>query len=129
MSWLWRYDLEHYRLSGERAATITVEVPRSFLARAKGLLGRRSLPSGAGMLFKACRSVHCFGMSMAIDVVFLSRELTVVEVFGEVRPWQTARCSGAEHVLELAAGEAKRQCLRIGDTLARVAPGADSPAG
>lgn len=129
MSFLLRYAVEHYRLSGERVSTIKFEVPESFLARAKGLIGRREAPPATGMLFKNCRSVHCFGMSMAIDVVFLSRELRVLEITRDVRPGQTAACKRAAHVLELAAGEAKRQGLQIDDTLMRVSPATDTRAG
>jgi uncharacterized membrane protein (UPF0127 family) len=68
-------------------------------------------------------------MSMAIDVVFLSRELRVLEIACDVRPGQTAACKRAAHVLELAAGEAKRQGLQIDDTLMRVSPATDLPAG
>ena len=73
-------------------------------ARMWGLLGRRSLPWGEGLLLRPAASVHTFFMRFPIDVVFLDRELTVLGVTPELRPWRTAgkrgargppRCAGA----------------------------------
>jgi uncharacterized membrane protein (UPF0127 family) len=44
------------------------------LTRMKGLLGRRSLPSGEGILLKPASSVHMAFMRFAIDAVFLDRD-------------------------------------------------------
>lgn len=53
-----------------------VLVPRVLLAtglveRMRGLLGRKSLEPGVGMLLCPCGSVHTFGMRFPIDVVYL----------------------------------------------------------
>ena len=48
----------------------------------RGLLGRAELPSGEGVLLRAGRSIHMFFMRFAIDVVFLDRELNVLDVSG-----------------------------------------------
>ena len=50
------------------------------LARMKGLLGKRELPSGDGILLKPASSVHMAFMRFAIDAVFLDRELRVMKV-------------------------------------------------
>jgi uncharacterized membrane protein (UPF0127 family) len=52
--------------------------------------------------------VHTFFMRFPIDVVFLDRELSVVAVRPDLRPWRTAGARGAKVSLELAAGEATR---------------------
>jgi hypothetical protein len=80
-------------------------------SRMRGLLGRDGLEQGEGLLLKPCGSVHTLFMRFPIDVVFLDRELFVVAVRPEVRPWRTAGARGAKVALELAAGEAAR--LRI----------------
>jgi len=36
----------------------------------KGLLGRRELPDGEGILLRPCASIHMFFMRFAIDAVF-----------------------------------------------------------
>ena len=87
------------------------------LARMRGLLGRRSLPSGEGILLRPAASVHTFFMRFAIDVVFLDDDLRVVAIASDLRPWRTAGKRGARAVLELPAGECARRGLTVGDTI------------
>jgi uncharacterized membrane protein (UPF0127 family) len=87
------------------------------LARMRGLLGRSGLPPGEGILLRPAGSVHTAFMRFPIDVVFLDRELRVVAVEAGVPPWRTRARRGAKAVLELAAGEAKRVRLAVGDRL------------
>jgi uncharacterized membrane protein (UPF0127 family) len=77
-------------------------------SRMRGLLGRSGLAQGEGLLLKPCGSVHTLFMRFPIDVVFLDRELSVVAVRPDLRPWRTAGARGAKVSLELAAGEAAR---------------------
>lgn len=86
----------------------------------RGLLGRRGLEPGHGMLFSHTSSVHTFFMRFPIDVVFLDRELKVIAVSAAVAPWKTAKGKGAKWTLELAAGEAARLGLEPGTRLVRV---------
>ena len=83
----------------------------------KGLLGRRSLLPGEGLLLKPAGSVHTWFMRFPIDVVFLDRELRVLAVRSDLRPWRMAAQRGAHSTLELAAGEAVRRGIRVGDRL------------
>jgi uncharacterized membrane protein (UPF0127 family) len=87
------------------------------LARMRGLLGRRELPSGEGILLKPASSVHMAFMRFPIDAVFLDREMRVVKVASELRPWRAAASRGAKAVLEIPAGEAGRRGLTAGDRL------------
>ena len=91
------------------------------LPRMKGLLGRSELPPGEGILLEPASSIHMWFMRFPIDAVFLDRELRVVRVVADLRPWRIARARGARSVLELAAGEAARRGVSEGDTL-RVVP-------
>ena len=56
-------------------------------------------------------------MRFPIDVVFLDRELTVLDVVPDLVPWRAAGKRGAKAVLELPAGEAARRGLEPGDRL------------
>ncbi len=84
----------------------------------RGLLGRSGLESGEGLLLQPASSVHTFFMRFAIDVVFLSRDGEVLKVADRVPPWRTAAARGAKTVIELAAGEAGRCGICVGDRLA-----------
>ncbi len=83
---------------------LEVVIPKSFLARARGLLGRDRLGLSRGMLFERCGSVHCFGMTRAIDVVFASRAGNILKCVPLLQPYRFAMCRGAYYVLELDAG-------------------------
>jgi uncharacterized membrane protein (UPF0127 family) len=83
----------------------------------KGLLGQRNLPSGEGILLKPASSVHMAFMRFAIDAVFLDRELRVVKISADLKPWRIAGARGSKSVLEIAAGEAARRGLTVGDRL------------
>ena len=92
-------------------------VARSPLARMRGLLGRRGLDSGEGLLLRPAGSVHTFFMRFPIDVVFLSCDGEVLKVADRVPPWRTAAAKGAKAVVELAAGEAGRRGIRVGTAI------------
>ena len=85
--------------------------------RMRGLLGRRGLESGEGLLLRPTGSVHTFFMRFAIDVVFLSREGEVLKVAQALPPWRKAGARRAKAVLELAAAEAERREIRVGTRL------------
>ena len=87
------------------------------LARMRGLLGRSGLPSGEGILLKPASSVHMAFMRFPIDAVFLDRELRVVKIASDLKPWRAAGSRSAKAVLEIPAGEAGRRGLSVGDRL------------
>ena len=87
------------------------------LTRMRGLLGRRYLPPGEGILLKPASSVHTLGMRFAIDVAYCDKSLTVLDSvtmapnrIGRLRP--KAKC-----VIEAEAGAFERWRLCPGDEL------------
>ena len=86
-------------------------------SRMRGLLGRRGLESGEGLLLRPTGSVHTFFMRFPIDVVFLSRDGEVLKVARALPAWRTAGARGAKAALELAADEADRREIRVGTRL------------
>lgn len=101
----------------ERCAVATS--PR---ARLRGLLGRRWLPAGEGLLLGPCASVHTCFLRFPIDVVFLDRDGRVLRVVEHLRPWRLTGHRGARSVLELSAGETRRRAVVPADRLS-VLPG------
>ncbi len=93
-------------------------VASSRRARLRGLLGRRGLPPGEGLLLRPCASVHTCFLRFPIDVVLLDGDDRVVAVVERLAPWRLAGHRRAKAVLELAAGEAQRRALSPGDRLA-----------
>ena len=84
---------------------IDAEVAETFAARAKGLIGRKSLAPGTGMLITKCNCIHTFFMRFPIDATFLDRDGKVVKVVRNIRPWRLWVWGGwrAKSVLETAA--------------------------
>ncbi len=90
----------------ENEPLASVQVADRFWSRFRGLMLRKSLPDGEGLLLKGCGSIHCCFMRFAIDAVYLDRELNVIG-WETVRPWHLGgRYPKASSVLELAAGAA-----------------------
>ena len=92
-------------------------VADSAWTRFRGLMGRRELAPGDGLLLRPSGSVHTCFMRFPIDIVFLDGELEVVSVSPNVKPWRARAKRGARAVLELPAGEAQRVGISRGDRL------------
>ena len=105
------------RGEGGRLVCARCELADGPISRARGLLGRARLAEGEGVLLKPTFSIHTFFMRFPIDAVFLDREGAVVDVVRRLKPWRAATRLKARAVLELAAGEADRVRLDVGERL------------
>ncbi len=102
----------------DRALISRVELATSWWQRMLGLLGRAGLPEGHAMFLSPANSIHMFFMRFAIDLIFVDRNLKVVKVVRNVRPWRTAFGGRAAHsVFELAAGWLPEDAVGVGDVL------------
>lgn len=96
-----------------RTIASNVKIADSFFTRFKGLMGKKSLRNGEGLLLKNCSSIHCFFMKIPIDAVYLSKDMTVLGV-ETLPPWRIGcRVKKTTHVLELAAGTALVTCGKV----------------
>src|SRR5918999_280531 len=86
--------------------------------RMRGLMGRRRLNPGQGMVLRPAFAIHTHFMHFPIDVVFLDSDQVVIAIEKQLKPWRTASCRGAREVVELPAGECDRRGLEIGDRVA-----------
>jgi len=86
--------------------------------RLRGLIGRRELTPGEGMVLRPSWSVHTFFIRFPIDVVFVDADQVVTRVVDELRPWRWATHRGARDVVELPAGECARVGVVVGQRLA-----------
>jgi uncharacterized membrane protein (UPF0127 family) len=92
-------------------------VADSAWTRTKGLLGRASLDEDEGILLRPGGAIHMFFMRFPIDAVFLDRELRVLRVAPDLKPWRIASKRGTKAVLELPAGRCARVGVGQGDVL------------
>ncbi|MBP2656042.1 MAG: hypothetical protein H6Q73_3611 [Firmicutes bacterium] len=89
----------------------------SFFSRFKGLLFTKSLPRGAGLIIKPCKSIHTIGMAYTIDVLFISADNNIIKAVPEMRACRVTACMGSDYVLELGAGTLVRTGTQVGDKL------------
>lgn len=95
-----------------------IAVADTFLTRFVGLMGKRSLEAGAGLWIVPSSGVHTFWMRMSIDVVALDRNLRVVSIGRDVRPWRISCVGWRIHsVLELPSGMSLSGRIELGDQL------------
>ncbi|MGZ3532756.1 MAG: DUF192 domain-containing protein [Vulcanimicrobiaceae bacterium] len=93
-----------------------VKSARGRLTRLVGLMGRKSIGSAEGLWFDSCRAIHTMFVRVPLDVIWLDRDLRVVEIAIGVRPWRMAvACPKAHSVLELGSGATRD--LLVGDQL------------
>ena len=94
-----------------------VETANGLWAKFMGLMGRPTLRAEHALWLPDSNGIHMMFMRFPIDAVFLTRDLRVVRVVENLRPWRLARARGARRILELGAGEARRLGIVAGDRL------------
>ena len=92
---------------GEHPLALRVAIADTFFTRFRGLMLRKELAAGEGLLLKNCTAIHCCFMRFSIDAVYLDGNMQVVAA-ETVKPWCLGRVfPGVRHVLELEAGRAR----------------------
>jgi uncharacterized membrane protein (UPF0127 family) len=95
-----------------------IRVAGTSLSRLVGLLGKRTLEPGTGLLIVPSQAIHTVGMRFAIDVIFVDRNWRVIHLRPAMVPFRMtgfhwkARC-----VLELPSGMIAQTSTTVGDQL------------
>ena len=109
-----------YNKTRETFVATDVTVADDYFRRLVGLLGKtkRWAKLGRGLWIIPSRGVHSIGMLFPIDLVFLSKDRTVVHVEEHFRPFRVSRISlKATSVLELPTHAIYRSQTKVGDAL------------
>lgn len=94
------------------------EMADRFWLRLKGLIGRRGLAPGEGLIIKPSKGVHMWFMRFPIDVVYVGEAERVIDVDEFLRPWRIGRPRpAARYVIEVPAGTISATGTRPGDQL------------
>ena len=105
-------------LSNQATLATEIEIADSFWRRFCGLMGRRGLGPGRGLILKPCNSIHTWFMRFKIDVLFLDRRLQVVHLEKSLVPFRFSRIvKGAVMAVELSAGTLEATRTKVGDQL------------
>ncbi len=95
-----------------------VEVAQNFVTRTFGLIPKKSLNEGEGLVIKPCCSIHTFFMKFYLDVLFVNRKNEVVAPYENVKPWRILPIHLTSHyVIELPAGEISAKNIKKGDLI------------
>jgi uncharacterized protein len=106
------------RTADGRCVAHHVHMACSFRSRCLGLLRQTNIPEHGGLLLVPGGSIHTLGMRFTIDVVFLSRQMRVLELVERVSPWRIVIAPrDTAIVLELAAGKIAATGLKTGTYL------------
>lgn len=106
-----------FRNSDQAPMLESVWITGNWWQRARGLLGRPRLAESEGMLIQPCSSVHTWGMTYSIDLVYISAEGMVKKCIACLKPWKMSMAPGTQSVLELASGTVSRLGIKTGDVL------------
>lgn len=91
----------------------------NFFLRMRGLLFRPALQPGEGLFLRGCNCIHMFGMSYAIDAVFIDQNDHVVGLVDSIKPGCLSPVFvRAKSCLELPAGTVKCTGTTLGDLVA-----------
>jgi uncharacterized membrane protein (UPF0127 family) len=84
--------------------------------RMRGLMGRRQLSSGQGMVLRPAFAIHTHFMRFPIDLVFLDKTNRVTKIREAMPPWRFD-FTNAAGVIEINPGAARANDIRPGDRL------------
>jgi uncharacterized protein len=99
------------------------ELATSYWARFWGLMGRRDLPMGAGLVLRPGGGIHMWFMRIALDVVHVDKHDRVTHVLRGIKPWRFGPLFvGGKLAIELPVGAAER--TQVGDEI-DLEPGPD----
>lgn len=109
-----------FNLTRQAYLATSLAVANTHWTRLRGLLGLRDgdFQNGAGLWIVPCHGVHTLGMGFPIDVVYLDRSMTVIDVQAGLKPWRFAPVRRqATSVLELPCRMAAETRTLVGDKI------------
>lgn len=104
---------------------VRAEVATNPWTRFLGLMGRRALLPGGGLVIRPCNSIHMFFMRMPLDVIHCGAEGPegdrVLRALHSIKPWRVGPIvRGSKYVVELPAGTLANTGTVVGDGIALV---------
>jgi uncharacterized protein len=104
----------------QRVLATNLAVAQTHWSRFRGLLGTSAddFRNGRGLWIRPCRGVHTLAMSFPIDVIYLSRDGTVVHLERNLQPWRFSPIRlQAASVLELPVNTIAETETALGDRI------------
>jgi uncharacterized protein len=89
----------------------------NFIERMRGLLFKPPLKTDEALLITSCNSVHMFGMTYPIDLIFLDKNGVILKLVNQLQPWRISSCLKANMVVELPENSLKNMYISNGQQL------------
>ena len=93
-----------------------IEQAKGLWGSFKGLMFRKSIPDGYGLVFRPARGIHTNFMRFPIDLIYFNKENRVTKVRPAMKPWRWDFTNAAA-VVEMNPGSADRADVKPGDLL------------
>lgn len=106
---------QYYISQNQKIIFTRITIADNFYTRFQGLMGKKRLDNGEGLLLLKCSAIHTCFMRFPIDVVYLD---SYFQVLGceTVKPWRLGSfIRGSCNVLELPADAGKQ--LKSGEPI------------
>jgi uncharacterized membrane protein (UPF0127 family) len=92
------------------------ELADSYWSRFWGLMGRRELPAGGGLVLQPGGGIHMCFMRMPLDVLHIDKQDHVTHVLRGIKPWRFGPLFvGGKRAIELPVGAAAT--TQVGDEI------------
>src|SRR5215207_10039472 len=83
------------------------ELATSMWSRLWGLMGRRDLPAGSGLVLQPGGGIHMWFMQIPLDVIHVGKDDRVTHVLRGIKPWRFGPLFvGGKRAFELPVGAA-----------------------
>jgi len=93
-------------------------IANSFFSRLKGLIGKKIMAQGEGLVIHPCAMVHSIGMKICIDVLFVSISNEIVHIIEKMPPNRISPyIKTAHYVIELPAGQILTTNTNVGHSI------------
>lgn len=105
-------------ICGDNIICKDVENANNFIKRFMGLMGRKSLEEGKGLLLDPCNQIHTFGMKFSIDTLTLDKNGVIIYIDKRVEPGKVRKIvPKGKKVLELPSGTVDKYMLQVGQII------------
>ncbi|MCX7641567.1 MAG: DUF192 domain-containing protein [Elusimicrobiales bacterium] len=105
-----------YNVTRNLVVSNNLSIADTFFKRLFGLMPRKEMKVGYGLMIVNCMSVHSCFMSFPIDVAFVDKYFRVIDLI-TLKPWRFSKIYfNAKHVFEFTSGYLYDK-ISLGDVL------------
>jgi uncharacterized membrane protein (UPF0127 family) len=102
----------------EKSLAIDGRLANTFWLRLRGLLGRKSLLEGEGLVLVGEKSIHTLFMKFPIDIIYIDKNYQIIRVDENMVPYRLGPfVTQSAYVLEVPVGTIAATGTKVGDQL------------